>query len=273
LLANPASTQSAGTVSAWIGDPVAIKDPTTVAFRRLSGANVLIVGQQEESAIGILTAAMISIAAQQPASAAQFVVFDGSAADSPFAGTFARLASALPHQSKIVEWRQTSEAIDELAQELKRRQDSDIADAPSIFVVLYALQRYRVLRKSDDAFSFGSDEPKAPQPDRQFADLVREGPALGIHVLAWADTPAAVERTIERGLMREFDHRILFQMSANDSSNLIDSPAANKLGFNRALVYSEEQGVMEKFRAYAPPPGPWVQGLRERLSQRTPAQK
>jgi len=158
--------------------------------------------------------------------------------------------------------------MDELAQELKRRQDGDITDAPSIFVIVYALQRYRLLRKSDDAFSFGSDEQKGPQPDKQFVDLVREGPALGIHVLTWADTPAAVERTIERGLMREFDHRILFQMSANDSSNLIDSPAANKLGFNRALVYSEEQGVMEKFRPYAPPPDAWVQGVKERMGQR-----
>src|SRR2546430_12485844 len=54
--------------------------------------------------------------------------------------------------------------------------------------------------------------------------------------------------TFDRASMREFDNRVLFQMSAADSSNLIDSPAANKLGTNRALAYSEEQGVMEKFR-------------------------
>jgi hypothetical protein len=59
--------------------------------------------------------------------------------------------------------------------------------------------------------------------------------------------------------MREFDHRVLFQMSATDSSNLIDSPAANKLGFYRALAYSEEQGVIEKFRPYALPPADWLQ--------------
>ena len=53
-------------------------------------------------------------------------------------------------------------------------------------------------------------------------------------------------------------------MSANDSSNLIDSPAANKLGFNRALIYSEEQGVMEKFRPYAPPPAEWINQGQDR---------
>ncbi len=47
--------------------------------------------------------------------------------------------------------------------------------------------------------------------------------------------------------------RMLFQMSAADSSQLIDSPAAGRLGENRAFFYSEEQGRLEKFRPYSPP--------------------
>jgi hypothetical protein len=44
--------------------------------------------------------------------------------------------------------------------------------------------------------------------------------------------------------------RILFQMNANDSSNLMDSPVAARLGAQRAFFYSEDQGKMEKFRPY-----------------------
>ena len=68
--------------------------------------------------------------------------------------------------------------------------------------------------------------------------------------------------------MREFDHRVLFQMSAADSSNLIDSPAANKLGFYRALSYSEEQGTMEKFRPYALPDKAWLEYVWSKLGSR-----
>ena len=82
-------------------------------------------------------------------------------------------------------------------------------------------------------------------------------------MMAWADTPASVERTFDRATMREFDNRILFQMSAADSSNLIDSPAANKLGMFRALAYSEEQGVMEKFRPYALAAAAWIDDVRK----------
>src|SRR5207244_8286603 len=132
--------------------------------------------------------------------------------------------------------------------------------------------RYRVLRKAEDSFSFGSggDEEKKPQADKQFADLLREGPAVGIHVLAWVDTPAAIDRTLDRGSLREFDNRVLFQMSAADSSNLIDSPAANKLGFYRALACSEEQGLMEKFRPYAMVEPGWPACLKRKLAARSP---
>src|SRR4029077_8288244 len=105
-------------------------------------------------------------------------------------------------------------------------------------------------------------------PGKQFAEILREGPPLGVHVIAWADTLVAVDCTLDRGTMREFDNRVLFQMSAADSSNLIDSPAGNKLGFYRALVYSEEQGVMERFRPYAMPDASWLAHVKTKLGQR-----
>src|SRR5207253_11128767 len=94
------------------------------------------------------------------------------------------------------------------------------------------------------------------------------GPPVGIHTIVWCDAAAALERTLDRAAVREFDHRVLFQMSAADSSNLIDSPLGNKLGQNRALLYSEEQGVSEKFRPYALPSDRWLQHVKQSLTSR-----
>jgi hypothetical protein len=44
-------------------------------------------------------------------------------------------------------------------------------------------------------------------------------------------------------------------MSAADSSELIDSTAANLLGLHNALLALESQGTFEKFRPYAIPSG------------------
>jgi hypothetical protein len=253
---------------AWLGDPVAIKDPTAIVFRRQSGANVLVVGQQDESAMAMMAEMMISLAGQLSPQDVKFYAIDGSAADSPLASTFPMLKKSLPHDITLVEYRAVESTINDIAQDLERRQKSDETHPPAIFLFIYGVQRYRSLRKQEDSFSFSSsDEEQKPKTDKQLMDLLREGPPLGIHVICWADTPATVERTFDRTSMREFDNRVLFQMSAADSSNLIDSPAANKLGFFRALAYSEEQGVMEKLRPYALPSKARVDRVHEALTR------
>ncbi len=255
------------TATAWLGEPVAIKEPTSVGLRRQAGANVLIVGQAEEQAMAVMASMIISLAAQQ--GQATFHIFDGTPADSALAGTFARFKAVLPQTVNLVEWRASESAIDQIAQEVSSRQESDQTGGP-IYLCIYGLQRYRQLRKQEDDFSFSSssDEPKKANPGKQLAEILRDGPAVGVHVMTWADTLVSVDRTFDRGSMREFDNRILFQMSAADSSTLIDSPAGNKLGFFRALVYSEEQGVMERFRPYALPDSKWLEQVKQRLKGR-----
>jgi S-DNA-T family DNA segregation ATPase FtsK/SpoIIIE len=263
----PALLGSAGALG-WVGEPIAIKDPTAISFRRQSGANVLIVGQADEQSTSLVCAIMVSIAAQQSPSQASIVMLDGTPSDSNFFGTFEKVKAAVPLEVKMIDFRATGDAVDEIAQEVARRQESDAA-GPSIYMIVYGLQRYRALRKQEDDFSFStSDEPKKPNPGKQFAEILREGPGVGVHVIVWADTLVSIDRTFERGMMREFDNRVLFQMSAADSSNLIDSPNANKLGFHKALVYSEEQGVMERFRPYAMPDTEWLIQLKQKLSNR-----
>ncbi len=163
-------------------------------------------------------------------------MLDGTPADSSLVGVFARVADALPHEVKLVEYRLVPEAMDVIAKEVQRRQAGEEGESPSIYVLVYGLQRYRMLRKTEESFSFGgTDAEKPPEPDKQFSMILREGPAFGVHAICWADTPATLERTLDRTSLREFDNRILFQMSANDSSNLIDSPAGNKLGAKSRL--------------------------------------
>jgi hypothetical protein len=60
-------------------------------------------------------------------------------------------------------------------------------------------------------------------------------------------------------------------MSGTDSSNLIDTPAASRLGVHRALLYSEEQGLLEKFRPYGIPTADWLDFVNKRLKARTTA--
>ena len=240
-----------------------------MTFRRQSGANLLFVGQRDDAALAMMAAAMLSLGAQHAPQAARFVVLEGRPSDAQQSGGLHELAELLPHETRFVRWRDVANAIAELADQMHRRLEADQTDAPAVYLLVHGLQRYRMLRRQEDDFSFStSDEEKPPAPDKQFAELLREGPPFGLHVLAWSDTLATLDRTLDRQSISEFDNRVLFQMSSADSSNLIDTPDANKLGFYRALFYSEERGLLEKFRPYAALDPSWLEHARRCLSRK-----
>ncbi len=315
---------------AWLGEAVAIKDPTAAVFHRQSGSNVLVLGQQDETALNVLAAALISLAVQHPGtthssgkpsrevathptqpdpkpsdhqqlnddsldegqvtatdsreshrapeapgesaaagepaaevpSAEQVFLLDGTPADSPQHGKLRTLAEWLPLAVELVDRRSLEGSLGRVAAEVKRRLAADEAEAPACYLVIYDLSRFRTLRRSEDDFGFSRyDEDKAAGPDQLLAEILRDGPSVGVHTIAWCDTLANLQRTLDRSGQREFEMRVLFQMSANDSSTLIDGPQASRLGPNRALLFQEDQGVFEKFRPYAWPERAWLQQL------------
>jgi hypothetical protein len=266
VLASGSGTPSVA--HAWLGDAIAIKDPTAATFREQSGNNMLLIGQQAEAALAMMQISMIAIAAQQPA--ARFYVLDGQAPDSPTMGIFPKLKRTLPQPIELGGARETAAFIATLEEELQRRQASSGADLTPWYLFVYDLQRFRELRKTDDDFSFSRGAEKA-SPAKQLVNLLREGPALGIHIVVWADTLNNVQRSFDRQTMREFETRVLFQMSVSDSSTLIDSPMASKLGPHRAFLHSEEQGRLEKFRPYRLPEDTWLKSVHQRLASRSPA--
>ena len=116
--------------------------------------------------------------------------------------------------------------------ELARRQEPK-ADGPEIFLFIHDLPRFRDLRRREDDFSFSKREDEANPTDHLDA-ILREGPLLGIHVIAWCDTVNNLNRCVTHQILREFEMRVLFQMSPTDSGHLLDSPRASKLGEHRA---------------------------------------
>ncbi|HEV3444580.1 MAG TPA: hypothetical protein VG099_08060, partial [Gemmataceae bacterium] len=277
LLATPAWPPSPKTCRCWLGDAIAIKDPTTATLRAQSGNNLLIVGQYDDAALGILATCLVSLAAQQPYDpghsehAARFYILDGCADDDANAGFLPRLAKAVPHSVRIGSWREVPVLINELAQEIERRQKENDTNAPSLYLLVHGLQRFRDLRKAEDDFGFSRAQDDKPNPAKQFTTILTEGPGMGVHVLVWCDSLNNVQRSLERQTLREFEMRVVFQMSAGDSSTLIDSPMASKLGMHRAFFHSEEQGKLEKFRPYGVPSQAWLDGVKQALtSKRVP---
>ena len=267
----PESPRSA---HAWVGEAISIKDPSHALFRRQGANNLLIVGQNEEAALGVSIAVLISLAAQFSPSGsdtvrqgARFYVLDGTPEDSPNAGALPRAAAALPHKPEVGGWRELGQILTAVAAEVKRRQESK-TDGPEVFLFVHDLPRFRDLRRKEDDFSFSRKDDEEATPPDQLDAILREGPVLGIHLITWCDTVNNLNRFFAHQILREFEMRVLFQMSPNDSGHMLDAPAASKLGPHRALFHSEEQNRLEKFRPYGIPSQEWLSSLAKQLGQR-----
>jgi S-DNA-T family DNA segregation ATPase FtsK/SpoIIIE len=261
---------------AWLGDAIAIKDPTAAIFRRQGGANMLIAGQREDLGTSLLALTIVSLAAEHDpfpggglGRVARFVLLEPAIAEEKPDIMLSRLADHLPHEIEIAGRLGVVEAMESLAAEVKRRLDEQVLDGEAVFLVVRDLGRFRELRKAEGDFGFGGfGEEKKAGPADNFLTVLRDGPTVGIHVVTWCDSLTNLQRTFDRGAIKEFELRVVFQMSSSDSSTLIDSPAASKLGPQRGLFIHEETGTLEKFRPYAFPATEWLETIAAKMRSR-----
>ena len=260
---------------AWLGDAIAIKDPTAAIFRRQGGANLLIVGQREDLGVSLLAMSMMSLAVchdPHPGGglgrAARFVVLEPAIAHEKPDIMLAKLAPSLPHDTELVSPLGVGDAVSRLADEVRRRIDEQVLDGEAVYLVVRDLARFRELRRNESDFGYSLGGDAKATPAQNLVTLLKDGPPVGVHVLIWCDSLTNLQRTFERSTLKEFELRVIFQMSGSDSSQLVDSPAAVKLGPQRALFVHEETGTLEKFRPYAFPSTDWLAAVSTALKSR-----
>ncbi len=259
LLAAPA-LQPAGAPRIWLGAPNSIKGPTEVTFLRQSGNNLLLVGQRDEAVLAILSLSLLALAAQFPKEGARLIVCDGNAPGSSPRDFLDRVIQLIPHPVVSAKQSDLPKIMKELADDMARRTgDEPPGTTPTTFVLIHGLQKFNKLRYEED-FSYGSSDPDAPpNPAILLNTLLTEGTRHGFHIIATCDSFNNASRFLSRKALGEFELRVLFQMSANDSASLIDSPKASTLGLHRALFYNEQEGQLETFRPYSLPDGEWLE--------------
>ncbi len=263
------------TARIWLGEAVSIKPPTQAVFTRQSGSNLLIVGHRDDLARGLFTAGLISLTAQYPPEypagrpSVKIYLLDGTRPDALEAEDFRQLAGMLPSQIEVAGPAQAAETISPIAAELARRQSENLDQEQPIYLFIYDLARFRTLRRAEDDFGFslgGEDRPASPA--QQLAQILREGPAWGVHSVIWCDSYHTFTRWLDRHALPEFDMRVLFAMNPSDSSNLVDSTIGANLGMQRAVLYWESIGTWEKFRPYASPSHEFLQWATQQLCRR-----
>lgn len=238
-----------GAATVWLGEAVSLRGALPLEFLPAVGFNLLLMGQDESAALGVLSAATLSVTADAHGDQAVWW-FNGSPQDNT-ANTLRAIQSQRATVSAF-DIPDLDAKLAELVEEVRRR---DGRPGPRIWLCLFDLVRFRKLRKKDDDYGFGSFDKKGgtASPSEQLAEILRDGPSVGIHTWVWCDSVNTLSRWFSRDAQGHFEQRIAFAMNATDSSQFIDSPAASRLGPNRAWLFRGDRGTLEKFRPYSAP--------------------
>ena len=260
--------QPTPTTHVWLGAPNSIKGPTEAIFEKRSGNNLLIVGQRDEAVLAMVALSLLSLSAQHAPRTARFIVFESTPPGSPERAFLERIVAAVPHEITLAKSGDLADVLTKLSDDLKTRAEDEqaAASAPTTYLFLHGMQNFKKLRQDDD-FSFSLDDSGGANPAALMGKLVSEGASHGIHLIAALDTYNNVVRFLGRKALSEFEMRVLFQMSTNDSASLCDDPKASALGLHRALFYNEQEGYLETFRPYALPASDWVESAARNLAR------
>lgn len=254
------------TAVASLGESVAITGPTTIRLRRVTGDNFLIVGQDGTTARGILASALLSLAAQHPVrgeSPGRFWIVSNALDDPDTPNRWSRawdVPSAPVRQAGRAE---VAALLSDLAELVRDRVERRVPDDETHYLLIDNIASFRALHRPEDDFSL--DDRGADTPANTLTAILKDGAAVGVHAIVWCDSLTNLGRTIDRSVRREFTLKAILQMSSNDSIHFLDSPAASRLGYHRAILSDETQGRAEKFRPYGLPDTEWLAWAREQL--------
>jgi hypothetical protein len=266
----PTETKGA---TAWIGEPIAIKEPTSVRFRRQGGSNLLVVTRDEEEGIGIVTATILGLLTQINPGRSHFFNVDLTTVETSWENVAEDTARLMPHEIEVFGRRDVVRLLKDLVNETQRRLDSETNNDPALFLIIQGIQRARELRLSETSTGVGfAGSPGASDssPAALFTQLLRDGPEAGIHTLLWCDSYANLKHVIDPRLVGEFGLRVVGSVSNDDSMRLLDDPVAARLDKpHRAIFYDDERpGYFEKFRPYALPHLDWLTHMGRILQSR-----
>ncbi len=211
-------------------------------------------GGSDEAALSMAIIALVSLAAQhvRPDAEARIYLVNGL----PYEERHQPLLELVRRiVTRDFTRRDAANCVAEVAAELDQRIAAGGEPGPPLFLLLLGTQHLRDLRRSDEG---GLARGAPAGPAQQFTHILREGPGLGVFTLVWSDTLLAAQRCLDRQGLRDFALRVAFQMNNSDSTTLIDSPIAGKLGPYAALYYNEQLGRIDKFRPYGLPEYNWL---------------
>ncbi|WP_167760393.1 TerD family protein [Blastococcus sp. CT_GayMR16] len=230
-------------VSVPLGTPMTLAGPVRADLRREPGANLLVITEGPGAllvSVGVLGRAGTHV---------EVLDFGGAEEDD---GAALEALSNVP--TTMVSRRRDAKArLAGVAEIVEARLQAHDYTAVPVVVAIHGMHRAREFDANVDY----DDQSESGLLKK----IVRDGPEVGVHVIAWIDKKASVDRRMSYDVLREFSLRLCGPMSREDSLALIDTDDAATLHPGQAVFDDHDQGKRHRLRVFSSPQPAWAAEL------------
>lgn len=149
---------------------------------------------------------------------------------------------------RLMSRRSLRAALIELAALVERRQQDGAPPSEAPYVLLlHGLHRARDLDPSaTQGFSF--DEPAESTAIEHLETILAQGPEVGIHVVAWADSLVGITRRLSRTALGSFDLRLIGAVSTQDAAEFLEPGVTPPHRTRQSVIHDRDTGRTEKLQ-------------------------
>lgn len=238
-------------IKVYLGEPIAItEEHIYVELQRNSNANMLVVGGTgTDTGERIAINSMASLLVAHEDKTAHFAFFNYIPVEERLHSKPEELYSEIPFSHDFVEDENQKDYLDKLIVEIERRKTDKLIPKRHIYLSVYAFQM---------AFSFRSTDEYGDLSEisKSLLFILDQGPLVCIFTILQVDSLDSLSKSLGRSLDK-FNHRIVLQVSEDDSRTLLDSPVASQISNNnrasaknRAYYYNRNNNMITKFKPY-----------------------
>jgi S-DNA-T family DNA segregation ATPase FtsK/SpoIIIE len=232
-----------------LGEPFTLDDREGVTLRRTRGANLLLLGDDDDLADPAIRGALHSAIAAACSAGAPVIVVDFIGDDFAEHGlTVMDVAEALG--AAYTRSRGADTALRGLCSEVARRVQAEDYRARTYVLILFGLQRALSFTPVDP---FGSSDADEPSLTDLLTAILRDGPDFGVHTVISADRLKTVDLRLGADLLPELTLRVLGSgadqadfAAATGQYGDVPAPRTGQL-----LIADQTRGTAKRVRGYA----------------------
>lgn len=217
----------------WLGQEFNTRGYARIIFARKRQENTIVIGSNNEPRFGMLCSLIISLAINYGPARCVFYLIDKTTPGSPWNGILSKINQdflvPLKYSSIVATSNSQSENILELLfNELHKRNDnldnSEIMKK-SIFLISADIEKLISIKQVQN--KYGNYEES--ELGKKFLEVLDKGPELGIFSVHSFENLSSMLNVASKKSIELFHHRIVLQMSEDDSYTIIKKREASRL--------------------------------------------